>query len=497
MGIKIFRDDNWHRITNGIISRKDIMHLDGEKDRELIRFLIAHAPEPCRSSMMEYAAEKYGVDEMPAPRQNIDDPNDPCYEEYLVLQEQVALEDNYDVLKEAALHSADYDMAAFAFCRLTGYSFPPSDCDAHSYRTYSCETLPGMTTEDVREFCQMVIEDGGPLKDAAKEWLGKSESDLWGGLSPSGVKETSGGKSDLWGDLSCAGDSMLYEIACNTDKNPDMVSIRNKAAQLIRNRDYQYALASHIHNPARTAMILNLYDSLEGDELFIARTVLTDPNDENKAHMLLYCEDEELLMLGWKYVYGARRICTDRLHAIGSRYPESYLEMDPQEKAEWEELWFICAGETALDLIPEDNAVRERLSGTATVDSEPLHFYLSLLHPRKAIRWWHARKLENQARIAYVGSWTSDEQIKEVLSVKIKSTALITEMIFGDLSAVDLVFGFRKPDDLTLQDRFCVEIMKNHPDRTIREHVRTELLRGKVKIPGVDLTKPDALYKGN
>ena len=460
MGIKIFRDDNWHRITNGIISRKDIMHLDGEKDRELIRFLTAHAPEPCRSSMMKYAAEKYGLDEMPAPRQNIDDLNDPYYEEYLVLQEQVGLEDDCDVLKEAALHSGD----------------------AHSYRTYSCETLPGMTTENIREFCQMVIEEGVPLKDAAEEWLGKSESDLWGGLSPGGEKR------DLWGDLSCADDSVLYEIACNTDKNPDMVSIRNKAARLIRNRDYQYALSSHILNPARTSMILNLCDSLEGDELFIARTI---------SHMLLYCEDEELLMLGWKYVYGARRICTDRLHAIGSRYPESYLEMDPQEKAEWEEQWFICAGETALDLIPEDNAVRERLSGTATVDSEPLHFYLSLLHPRKAIRWWHARKLENQARIAYVGSWTSDEQIKEVLSVKIKSTALITEMIFGDLSAVDLVFGFRKPDDLTLQDRFCVEIMKNHPDRTIREHVRTELLRGKVKIPGVDLTKPDALYKGN
>lgn len=481
MSLKVFREDNWERIRSGGISRKDIMHLDGEKDSELIRFLIAHAPEPCRSSMMEYAAEKYGVDEMPAPRQNIDDPNDPCYEEYLVLQEQVAFEDDYDMLKEVALHSADYDMAAFAFCRLTGYSFSPGDCDAHSYRTFSCETLPGMTTEEIREFCQMVIEEGGSLKDAAKEWLGKR--DLC--------------KRDLWGGLSRTDDSVLYEIACDTDKNPDMVSIRNKAAQLIRNRDYQYALASHIHNPVRTAMILNLYDSLEGDELFIARTVLTDPNDENKAHMLLYCEDEELLMLGWKYVYGARRICTDRLHAIGSRYPESYLEMDSQEKAEWEEMWFICAGETALDLISEDNAVRDRLSGTATVDSEPLHFYLSLLHPRKAIRWWHARKLENQARIAYVGSWTSDEQIKEALSVKIKSTALITEMIFGDLSAVNLVFGFRKPDDLTLQDRFCVEIMKNHPDRTIREHVRTELLRGKVKIPGVDLTKPDVLYKGD
>ena len=179
----------------------------------------------------------------------------------------------------------------------------------------------------------MVIEEGGPLKDAAEEWLGKSESDLWGGLSPSGVKETSGGKSDLWGDLSCAGDSMLYEIACNTDKNPDMVSIRNKAAQLIRNRDYQYALASHIHNPARTAMILNLYDSLEGDELFIARTVLTDPNDENKAHMLLYCEDEELLMLGWKYVYGARRICTDRLHAIQCRARKAFRHGDCGQRA--------------------------------------------------------------------------------------------------------------------------------------------------------------------
>ena len=171
MGIKIFRDDNWHRITNGIISRKDIMHLDGEKDRELIRFLTAHAPEPCRSSMMKYAAEKYGLDEMPAPRQNIDDLNDPYYEEYLVLQEQVGLEDDCDVLKEAALHSADYDMAAFAFCRLTGYSFPPGDCDAYSYRTFSCDIMSGMTEESIREFCLEVLEKGDRFKEAATKYL--------------------------------------------------------------------------------------------------------------------------------------------------------------------------------------------------------------------------------------------------------------------------------------------------------------------------------------
>ncbi len=292
----------------------------------------------------------------------------------------------------------------------------------------------------------------------------------------------------------CSDDAVLYDIACNTDSDPDMVPVREKAARLISSRDHQYALSSHIYDPVRTSMILDLYDSLEGDELFIARTILTDPNDVNKTHMMLYCEDEELLMLGWKYVYGARDLCTDRLHAIGSDYPEKYENSDPQERAEWEESWFICAGETALEIIPEDEAVRDRLHGTVTVDSEPLHFYLSLMHTRKAIRWWHAKKLKNPVYIAYAGSWTSDDQIKEVLSARIDSTELITEMIFGDLSGADLVFGFRKPDDLTLQDRFCVKIMKNNPDRTIREHVRKELLRGNVEIPGVDLSEPDPLY---
>ena len=39
MGIKLFRNDNWDRIRNGDISRRDIMNLDGDKDRELIRKL--------------------------------------------------------------------------------------------------------------------------------------------------------------------------------------------------------------------------------------------------------------------------------------------------------------------------------------------------------------------------------------------------------------------------------------------------------------------------
>ena len=149
MGVKIFRDDNWKRIRSGDISRMDIMHLDGEKDRELIGYLIAHAPEPRRRSMMQYASEKYGVDAFPEPRINIDDPEDDLFWEYAVLREQVVREEDRDIL-EAALHDPDHSVAAFAFCRLTGYSFTPDECDAYSYRTFSCDILPG-TTADYRE----------------------------------------------------------------------------------------------------------------------------------------------------------------------------------------------------------------------------------------------------------------------------------------------------------------------------------------------------------
>lgn len=294
----------------------------------------------------------------------------------------------------------------------------------------------------------------------------------------------------------CTDDTVLYDIACSERTDTDMLSIRGKAATLIRSRDYRYALSSHILNPARTPMILDLYDPLEDDEIFGMRTILTDPDDGNKTHMLLYCENEDLLMLGWLYVFGARRICADRLHAMGSPFPEAYIEMTPEEKKEALSGWLTRAAEFAyMDVLHEDEEVRGRISASAAVDSEPVHLFLSIHHPRKAIRWWHARKLVNPVYIAYVGSWTSDLQIKEELSEKIRSTGLITEMLFGDLSAVDLVFAFRKPDDLPLQDRFCVEIMKNNPDRTIREHVRTELLRGNIDIPGVDLTEPDSLYK--
>ena len=170
MSVKIFRDDNWSRIKNGLISRRDIMELDPEKDRELIRYLIAHASKQSRRSMMKYASEKYGIDELPEPLINIDDPEDKFFWEYTVLREQITQEDDREVLM-AALQSSDRDIAAFAFCRLTGFSRPLIECDAYSYRTFNCDILPGTADEKIVGICRSIIEEEGLLKDMAIDCL--------------------------------------------------------------------------------------------------------------------------------------------------------------------------------------------------------------------------------------------------------------------------------------------------------------------------------------
>lgn len=176
MGIKIFRDDNWNRIRCGDISRRDIMGLDPDLDRELIGYLLLHAQKELAASMRNYASEKYGMHELPKPLVNTDDPADTDYWEYMVLQEQIMRERDPETLINAALHSSDYNMAAFAFCRLTGTRFPASENDAYSYRTYSCDMMPGVTEERIRELCLRIIEKEGYLKDAAEECLRNQEN---------------------------------------------------------------------------------------------------------------------------------------------------------------------------------------------------------------------------------------------------------------------------------------------------------------------------------
>lgn len=176
MGIKIFREDDWNRIRCGDISRRDIMGLDPDLDRELIGYLLLHAQRERAASMKSYAREKYGMGELPKPLVNTDDPADTDYWEYMVLQEQIMRERDPEALINAALHSSDYNMAAFAFCRLTGTRFPASENDAYSYRTYSCDRMLRVTEELIRELCLGIIEKEGYLKDAAEECLRNQEN---------------------------------------------------------------------------------------------------------------------------------------------------------------------------------------------------------------------------------------------------------------------------------------------------------------------------------
>ena len=169
MGIKIYRDNNWYKAECGCISRSDIMGLDRNEDWRLIDFLILHAREPLTKMLMR----KYRIEEMPEETINVDDPEDEIYRTYFVLREQAAREEDYSVLKKAAFGSRRESMSRFAFCRLTGFSWPPSECDAYSYRTYWCGLKSDVLREDIEDLCHKMIEEDGPFADEAREWLAR------------------------------------------------------------------------------------------------------------------------------------------------------------------------------------------------------------------------------------------------------------------------------------------------------------------------------------
>lgn len=90
--------------------------------------------------------------------------------EYLLAEEQIRLVDDAEHLKAAA-YEAGYYKSRFAFCRLTGYSFPSPENDAYSHRTFRCERLAAFADEDVRTFCEEMIQRRGPFAEEAAEIL--------------------------------------------------------------------------------------------------------------------------------------------------------------------------------------------------------------------------------------------------------------------------------------------------------------------------------------
>ena len=178
----IFHPDKWYNWDYPISSLQEIRKLDPVEDRYYIEYIIVHTPDSRRDLLMKRLGKKLRISELPERMVNCDDPSDELYEEYFVLREQVAREPDAEVLKEAA-YEAPSQMARFAFCYLTKYSYPSPRNDAYSYRTYGCGWKKGMTTGDVVEFCREMIQVQGPFVREAKEILEdppKDHNDYYG-----------------------------------------------------------------------------------------------------------------------------------------------------------------------------------------------------------------------------------------------------------------------------------------------------------------------------
>lgn len=166
MGMDIFRRENWDRWACGPYHKMDF-RLDAEKDRWLLQYLLSHCARTQRVKEMA----RLGLDEVPAPPVNIDDPRDRDYAPYIMLREQVMREDDCRTLRAAMLDAPNAMMRRFAFCRLTGYSWPFVECDAYSYRTWDCGLKSEATRESIEVLCRELADANGPFARQAAQWL--------------------------------------------------------------------------------------------------------------------------------------------------------------------------------------------------------------------------------------------------------------------------------------------------------------------------------------
>ena len=162
----IFHPDNWNDWDTPFPDVLEIRKLDPEEDKYYLEYIVQHA----YGSRQKMLMRRLGFSELPERRVNPRDPEDDQYEEYLALREQVAREPDAEILKEAA-YEAPTQMARFAFCRLTKYSYPAPWYYAYGYCTYDCGWKEGMTTEDVIEFCREMVAVEGPFAEEARECL--------------------------------------------------------------------------------------------------------------------------------------------------------------------------------------------------------------------------------------------------------------------------------------------------------------------------------------
>ena len=168
----IFHPDKNYDWEDPWIPYEEIRELDPVEDRHYLEYLLLHPRFRFRNRLMK----KLGISELPEKKIDYEDLSDDSYEVYSNLREQVAREPDAEVLKEA-VYEAPAQMARFAFCYLTKYSYPAPWQYEYRYLTYECGWKEGMTTEDVVEFCQEMIAVQGPFAREAGEILADPPKD--------------------------------------------------------------------------------------------------------------------------------------------------------------------------------------------------------------------------------------------------------------------------------------------------------------------------------
>ena len=110
-------------------SSPEVLKLDPKEDRRLLEAIARYG----QGTLKKAALKRLGIKES-SEEETADGFRD---ELYFILQEQIQRVRSISVLKEA-IRSGSLMHALFAFCRLSGCSFPSLDNDALSHRTYAC-----------------------------------------------------------------------------------------------------------------------------------------------------------------------------------------------------------------------------------------------------------------------------------------------------------------------------------------------------------------------
>lgn len=161
MGVQIFKDGDWDRIREGYVFLSDFHGLDRQMDRRLIEFLIRHMSDRHKEKTMR----RFGISALPEEKEKAD----PLHPNFPLFLEQVRREDDYEVLREAALSGDDPDLSFLAFCRLTGFRRPPFAGEDDGYGF--CGLKSDILREDIEDLCREMIGTGGPYECEAEQWL--------------------------------------------------------------------------------------------------------------------------------------------------------------------------------------------------------------------------------------------------------------------------------------------------------------------------------------